>query len=215
MKRDTTMLVRRCCLVVAALLIALTHLPPAAHAGAQDDEPEAASGNVLVDIRLATDEDPRPRLARLLIQTGGVGTVRSLDGNQADSFSVEAAPALLGDGRIRLELSVELLGSERSASRSGRFFHIDQSVSVVLEDGAPLTAVLDATGPYGDRAFTVEATATAVGAHPVAAVARADRRPRIDRLEAKGNVEVDGRITADSIEIELPPDPAEGQRQGR
>ena len=196
-------------LVAAALMLPVTHLLSATPATAQDQPPEAAGPNVVVDLKVTTDPETRPREVRLLVEDRDTGNVNSgVVGGQ--EFVVSVAPRRLNDGAIRLNISLYLtLGGQTEGPDNDPLVEYRKVVTVVLQDGEPLV-VLETTGPDGARGLTVEATATTMGTQRQAQVAPAGENIR--RIVAEGNVRIEGdRITSGSIELEVAPDGAGSQ----
>jgi hypothetical protein len=145
---------------------ATTPTPPALQPPRREGQPV----NVKVELTIV---DQRGGAAPSLKKTVTVVTGDQMSGfirSQANyvtlgvvPLNVDAEPAILADGKIRLRLNLQytLPASNQPSNEAGslRTTEIHENLSLILENGKPMVAAQSAD-PVGDRQVTIEVKAT-------------------------------------------------------
>jgi hypothetical protein len=127
---------------------------------AQADKPAAspvsaalAATNVRVELTLTEDGEggAAPKTVSMLVTNRELGRIRS--GAGGVSLNVDARPTILGDGRVRVTLTIEYA--------PGTLLPMSQSMTTVLTSGKPLV-VSQSADPKSTRRVQAELTATIV-----------------------------------------------------
>lgn len=132
--------------------------------------PEGLPNNIRIELTITDQAGPGPaekRTVSMMVADRKVGSIRSqgrvVAAGQATAvtLNVDATPAILKDGQMRLDLGLEYVpkpGSENATSGEGRG-SLNQRLSLVVESGRPMV-ISQASDPTSDRRITVELTAT-------------------------------------------------------
>jgi hypothetical protein len=147
---------------------------PAATAKAAAAAPPKPAGqpvNVKIEVSLTdqrSDSEPLKRAISLIVADGEGGSIRSepVPGNRSDQLNVDARPTIMNGNKIRLAFSLQYDGRVPDGRTAGRgsmpaaaAANIRQSLSLILEDGKPLT-VGQSADATSDRSVTVDVKAT-------------------------------------------------------
>lgn len=130
-----------------------------------------ASTNVEVDLTITDQRGtaaPEKKTVTMMVQNGTWGRIRSAGnvhviGNPSVvvDLNVDARPRILVEGPVQLELTIAYSPLGSTPGDSVKPPTVNQSLSVVLQNGKPLI-VSRAADPVGDRKIIVEARATIV-----------------------------------------------------
>lgn len=163
--------------LAAALMIGTGYAqqPPAAPAKQEKPAlkpaaPEGLPSNIRIELTI-TDQagpgDAAKRTVSMIVEDRKNGSIRSQGqiqthtGRYPVTLNVDATPAILKDGQMRLDLGLEYVpkpGSENATSGEGRG-SLNQRLSLLVESGRPLV-ISQASDPTSDRKISVELTAT-------------------------------------------------------
>jgi glucose/arabinose dehydrogenase len=97
---------------------------------------------------------------RIRMGHGGTVVVQGQPPQPSPMFNVDAAPHVVANGRIRVNLSFEFR-PEWEQAKDVQPIHVNERLSAVLEDGKPMV-VSQTTDPASDRVVKVELKATIV-----------------------------------------------------
>ena len=89
---------------------------------------------------------------------GRNGQIRS-SGTIRGIINVDAHPTEMPDGRVMLSITLEYLPESTSQEGGGPLGMLNESLSVLLDNGTP-TLITQSADPRTDRRVTVEVTAT-------------------------------------------------------
>jgi hypothetical protein len=132
--------------------------------------PEGLPNNIRIDLTITDQAGPgtaEKRTVSMLVADKKVGSIRSqgrvVTAGQATAvtLNIDATPAILKDGQMRLDLGLEYVprpGSDNATSGEGRG-SLNQRLSLLVESGRPLV-ISQASDPTSDRKISVELTAT-------------------------------------------------------
>jgi hypothetical protein len=152
-----------------------TQQPPAATAK-QDKPapkpavPEGLPNNIRIELTITDQAGPgeaAKRTVSMIVADKKLGSIRSSGQVQTSSgrfnvtLNVDATPAILRDGLLRLDIGLEYVpkpGSENAASGEGRA-QLNERMGLLAESGKPLI-ISQASDPTSDRKISVELTAT-------------------------------------------------------
>lgn len=134
-------------------------------------EPPGQPVNVLVEVTItdqAGTDAPDRKVVSLLAADGTFGRVRANgtsitpNGGHPVELNVDARPRLQPGGAIRLEVTLQYMPVNAPGADTVRIpTRLNQSLTVLLQDGKPLT-VSRAADPATNRRVTVDLTATVV-----------------------------------------------------
>lgn len=139
-------------------------------AAAQPQRPEPAV-NIRVDLTITDQRGTAAPLSKSItmtmmdtassrIRTGG--DVRTPLGFRPVTLNVDASPRLHRDGKVRLDMTIEYRPTAaESDTEQSTTPTINESISVLLEDGKPLV-ISQSADPATDRRVKVEAKATII-----------------------------------------------------
>jgi hypothetical protein len=118
--------------------------------------------NVKLDITI-TDSmaagGPSKKTVTMLLMSGRNGQIRSTGSASRGVINVDAFPDEMPDGRIALNITLEYLPETPTPDAAAPPGILNQSLTVLLVDGAP-TLITQSADPRTDRRVTVEVTAT-------------------------------------------------------
>lgn len=132
--------------------------------------PEGLPNNIRIELTITDQAGSVPaekRTVTMMVADRKVGSIRSqgrvVAAGQATpvTLNVDATPAILKDGQMRLDLGLEYVpkpGSENATSGEGRG-SLNQRLSLLVESGRPMV-ISQASDPTSDRKISVELTAT-------------------------------------------------------
>jgi hypothetical protein len=121
--------------------------------------------NVKVDLNVTEDGAGGPPIRKSISAVAGDGfngSVREIataTPNVPVPLNLDAYPAILPNGKIRLQCSIQYLSAQAREADTRSRTDIKQNFVVILDSGKPLV-VTQATDPVTDRKVTVEVTAT-------------------------------------------------------
>jgi hypothetical protein len=147
--------------------------PPAP---ARPPEPPGQPVNVKMEITI-TDQagpgEPSKKTITMMLADRSNGGIRSsgtqtltTTGMAPVSINVDAAPTILKDGAIRLQLGLEYqprpsTDPNQASVPPSRMSTLNERITVIVQDGKPLT-ISQAADPGSDRKITIELRATIV-----------------------------------------------------
>jgi hypothetical protein len=123
--------------------------------------PEGLPNNIRIDLTITDQAGPgtaEKRTVSMLVADKKVGSIRSqgrvVTAGQATAvtLNIDATPAILKDGQMRLDLGLEYVprpGSDNATSGEGRG-SLNQRLSLLVESGRPLviSQASDPTSPW-------------------------------------------------------------------
>jgi hypothetical protein len=175
MVRHTIATALAAAIMIGTVGIVYAQQPAAAAAKPEKPAPKPAvveglPNNIRVELTI-TDQagpgEPAKRTVSMIVADRRAGSVRSGGQVQTSSgrfdvtLNVDATPAILRDGLMRLELALEYAprpGSDNASSGEGRA-RLNERLTLMVESGKPL-AISQASDPTSDRKISVELTAT-------------------------------------------------------
>jgi hypothetical protein len=127
---------------------------------AEQSLPMRASANIRVELTISDSlgsAAAQKKTVTMTIADRRMGRIRSSRSNFA-ILNVDATPTIAEGNRIHLQLTLEYL-PEQSGESASRFAPINEMISVVLDNGKPMT-ISQAADPALDRRVAVEVNAT-------------------------------------------------------
>lgn len=131
--------------------------------------PAVANANVRIDLTITDQRGTAPAVSKIItmtmvengfgrIRTGG--DVRTPLGFRPVTLNVDAQPRGIRDGKIRVDLTIEYRPTAaESDTEQSTTPTINESISVLLEDGKPLV-ISQSADPATDRKVKVEVKAS-------------------------------------------------------
>jgi hypothetical protein len=168
--------------LAAALTVATGHAQqaPAAATPAKQEKPaptapkppapEGLPTNVRIEVTITDQAGPGEAAKRTVSMivadrknafVRSSGQVQTTNGRFNVALNVDATPAIVKDGLMRLDISLEYSpkpGTENASTGEGRS-PLNERLSLLVESGKPLM-ISQASDPTSDRRMTVELTAT-------------------------------------------------------
>lgn len=128
----------------------------------QNNLPMAAATNIRLDLAI-TDTftgSPVKKTVSLLILNGNSGMIRTRGSDGWSVLNVDAVAQAYQNGQVSLRMTFEYApSSSKEASVNNRPPSLNESITVVLQDGKPMM-VSQSADPATDRKVTAELTAT-------------------------------------------------------
>jgi len=153
-------------------IVALCGAFSASGAAAAQDRPSiAAESNIRVEVTITETQgdETKTRTVRVTVAEGSTGQIRSIYQKGPDDSAdlpgrnfplfVDVTPHRRADGKILLELSLELTIPDRSNDSLRDRVQVAESMDVFVESGVPML-ISESADPLSDLKVTVEATAT-------------------------------------------------------
>jgi hypothetical protein len=122
--------------------------------------PMRASANIRVEVTISDaigSTSPQKKTISMTIADRRMGRIRSVR-SAAAILNVDATPTIAEGNRVHLQLTLEYV-PEHTGEAPPRIATINEMISVVLENGKPMT-ISQAADPSSDRRVTVEVNAT-------------------------------------------------------
>ncbi|MGE0040640.1 MAG: hypothetical protein AB7H88_11925 [Vicinamibacterales bacterium] len=150
---------------VLAVGVPVAHAQEPAAPSVDGTRPQAVNVHLeFTIIDIVGDEAPRRKVVSMLAADQTMGRVRAANQSGPDSdlqLNIDARPSLLGDGRIRVEMTVQHNSPGGGATTEERYrpTTLNESLVVFLRPGEA-TAVSQAADPVSNRRISVEVKAT-------------------------------------------------------
>ena len=135
--------------------------PRAPSIGAMGSTPMPAATNIRLDLVITDTYTGAPvkKTVSLLVLTGHNGMIRTRGSDGWSVLNVDAIAAAYTGGQVSLRMTFEYTPAQSKEPNSGRAPSLNESITVVLQDGKPLM-VSQSADPTTDRKVTAELTAT-------------------------------------------------------
>jgi hypothetical protein len=129
--------------------------------GGANNQPMPSGTNIRLDLVITDTYTGAPvkKTVSLLVLNGHSGMIRT---NGSDGWSVLNVDAVAGawtGGQVSLRMTFEYTPAQTKETSAGRAPRLNESITVVLQDGKPLM-VSQSADPATDRKVTAELTAT-------------------------------------------------------
>jgi hypothetical protein len=135
--------------------------PRAPSIGAMGNTPMPAATNIRLDLVITDTYTgvPVKKTVSLLVLTGHNGMIRTRGSDGWSVLNVDAIAAAYTGGQVSLRMTFEYTPAQSKEPNSGRAPTLNESITVVLQDGKPLM-VSQSADPTTERRVTAELTAT-------------------------------------------------------
>lgn len=135
--------------------------PRAPSIASQTNQPMPSATNIRLDLAITDTYTSVPvkKTVSLLVLTGNSGMIRTSGSDGWSVLNIDAIAAAYTSGQVSLRMTFEYAPAQSKDSGGGRAPRLNESITVVLQDGKPLM-VSQSADPATDRKVTAELTAT-------------------------------------------------------
>ena len=136
--------------------------PRAPYLGPPNNSPMPAATNIRLDLTITDTFTgiPVKKAVSLMVLTGHNGMIRTTSGDGWSTLNIDAIAAAYTSGLVSIKMTFEYRPAQsKDNTAGGRAPNLNESITVVLQDGKPLM-VSQSADPATDRRVTAELTAT-------------------------------------------------------
>lgn len=136
--------------------------PRAPNLGGPNNQPMSPATNIRLDLTITDTYTGAPvkKTVSLLVLNANSGMIRTNGSDGWSVLNVDAVAAAYTSGQVSLRMTFEYTPAQaKQESGGGRAPRLNESITVVLQDGKPLM-VSQSADPATDRKVTAELTAT-------------------------------------------------------